>query len=203
GGFFFCFVVFFFFFFFLCFFFSPTPPPPPPRKGATASSSAGASAAAAADNQPTVVGGHAIIRDGAVGPLQLNTWRRPVMSLVYAVGATAGPHGEDVIVVRGIGQDTLTLAFANDTLRWIDVNKPGPHTLDGVGVGTPFSAVTGQPGARLKSAGGVQTMTLDRYCGVEFRGDSVARSPAPATPVITSIVVAPCRPTTAGPAGPT
>lgn len=138
-----------------------------------------------------------------MGPLRLNTWRRPVMSLVYAVGATAGPHGEDMIVVRGIGQDTLTLAFANDTLRWIDVNKPGPHTTEGIGVGTPLSAVTSQPGARSKSVGGVQTVTLDRYCGVEFRGDSVARKPAPTTPIIASIVIGPCRPTTVAPAVPT
>lgn len=149
-----------------------------------------------------VVAGHAIIRDEAVGPLRLNTWRRPVMSLVYAVGATAGPHGEDMIVVRGIGQDTLMLAFANDTLRWINVNRPGPHTAEGIGVGTPFTAVTSQPGARSKSVGGVQMMTLDRYCGVEFRGDSVARNPASATPLIASIVVGPCHSMTTAPAVP-
>lgn len=150
-----------------------------------------------------MVGGHSIIRTEAVGPLHVNTWRRPAMSLVYAIGATAGPHGEDVIVVRGIGHDTLTLAFANDTLRWINVNKHGPHTAEGIGVGSPLSAVMSQAGARSRSAGGVQTVTLDRYCGVEFRGDSVARNPAAPTPTVASIVIRPCHSRTAAPAVPT
>lgn len=115
------------------------------------------------------------------------------MSLVYAVGATAGPHGEDMIAVRGIGQDTLTLAFDNDTLRWIDVNRPGPHTVEGLGVGTPLGTVAALPGARSRSAGRLQTVTLDRYCGVEFRGDTTLRKPASGAARIASIIVGPCR----------
>lgn len=124
------------------------------------------------------------------------------MSLVYAVGATAGPHGEDMITVRGIGQDTLTLAFVDDTLRWINVNRPGPHTAEGIGVGTPLSAVASESGATSRSADGVQIVTLARYCGVEFRSDSAPRTGAPKSARVAAILVRPCasaaNPTKAG-----
>lgn len=114
------------------------------------------------------------------------------MSLVYTVGATAGPHGEDIITVRGIGKDTLTLAFLDDTLRSIAVNRPGPHTAEGIGVGTPLSVVAGESGARSISAGGVQIVRLDRYCGVEFRSDSAARNGSPNVVRVATILVRPC-----------
>ncbi|MGI8548551.1 MAG: hypothetical protein ACR2M1_14705 [Gemmatimonadaceae bacterium] len=115
-----------------------------------------------------------------------------MMSLVYVVGATAGPNGADVITVRGIGQDTLTLAFLDDTLRWINVNRSGPHTAEGIGVGTPMSVVAGQSGARSKPAGSVPTVTLDRYCGLEFRGDSAAPKAGSKPARVASILVRPC-----------
>jgi len=151
--------------------------------------SASTAASISSDAQPAVVDNHLIIRQEAVGPLHLNTWRRPAMSLVYAVGATAGPHGEDMVTVRGIGKDTLTLAFADDTLRWINVNHTGPHTVEGISVGTPLSTVAGESGATSRSADGVQIVTLNRYCGIEFRSDSVAqRVPAKAARVAAILV---------------
>lgn len=155
-------------------------------------SSASAGASRNSDAQPAVVDGHAIIRAEAVGPLHLNTWRRPVMSLVYVVGATAGPHGEDMITVRGIGHDTMALAFLDDTLRWINVNRPGPHTAEGIGVGTPLSAAASESGATSRSADGVQIITLNRYCGIEFRSDSAVHKQAPTPARIASILVRPC-----------
>lgn len=157
--------------------------------------------AAASDTAsgPLVVEDHAIIGEGAVGPLRLGTWRRPVMSLVYAVGATAGPAGEDVITVRGIGKDTLTLAFVDDTLRRIAVRRPGAHTSDGLAVGVPWSAVTNQPGATASaSTSGTTVVTLARYCGVQFRSDTSRREPAR----IGEIVVGPCTEQDKRPAAP-
>lgn len=153
--------------------------------GGTTSARAGDALSAAA---PTVDAGHPIIRAEAVGPLRVGTWRRPAMSFVYAVGATAGPNGEDMIAVRGIGQDTLTLAFIDDTLRRIEIKRPGPHTVDGIGVGTPLSAISSQPGARSGSVDGTEVVTLDRYCGIDFMRNTVARKPA----VIAEIVVHSC-----------
>lgn len=139
---------------------------------------------------PTVVEGHAIIRAEGVGPLRLMAWRRPAMSLVYPVGATAGPNDEDVITVRGIGRDTLTLAFADDTLRWIRVDHPGPHTSEGLGVGTPLSSVARETGARSSSVGRMHVVTLARYCGIQFRSDTTG----PAEPRVASILVKQCTP---------
>lgn len=142
--------------------------------------------------QPLVVDGHAIISREAVGPLHLDTWRRPAMSFVYAIGATAGPHGEDMIRVRGIGRDTLTLMFANDTLRQIDVKVRGPHTVDGVGIGSSLDSLAGQAGARSRSAAGVRIVTLDRYCGVQFMGDTGLGKGQSAPRRVGSIIVGPC-----------
>lgn len=162
--------------------------------GAAAASAGSGAVAGAADsatapaNQP-VIGGHAIIRPGKVGPLKLGAWRRPVMSFVYAVGATAGPAGEDMIVVRGVGNDTLTLAFVDDTLRRVQITRPGAHTMDGLGVGTEMSAIAAEPGVVISGTRtGTRVATLPRYCGMQFRSDSA--SPPPAR--VTEIVVREC-----------
>ena len=96
-----------------------------------------------------VSGDHALIQSGAVGPLSVGMWRRQAMSLVYAVGAAQGAPGEDLIVVRGIGRDTLTLAFVDDTLRRVLVTRPGAHTADSIAVGTPLSKLAAIPGAHV------------------------------------------------------
>lgn len=124
-----------------------------------------------------IVDDHAIIRQGAVGPLRVGEWRRPVMSFVYVVSARAGRDSEDIIVVRGIGKDTVTLAFANDTLRRILVTRPGARTADGIGVGTPFATVAGRPDATATSRGKAKVASLTSMCGVKFATDSAALSP--------------------------
>lgn len=121
-------------------------------------------------------GDHAIIRQEAVGPLRVGQWRRPVMSFVYAISARAGRDSEDIIVVRGIGKDTVTLTFDNDTLRRIFVTHTGPRTADGIGVGTPFATVAAQPDVTTSRRGRGQVATTGRICGVEFATDSVALS---------------------------
>ena len=68
-----------------------------------------------------------------LGPLRVGEWRRIVMSFVYAISARAGRDSEDIIVVRGIGKDTVTLTFDNDTLRRIFVTHSGPRTANGIG----------------------------------------------------------------------
>ncbi len=128
------------------------------------------------DTGPIMDGDHSIIRSEAVGPLRVGEWRRPVMSFVYAVSARAGRDSEDIIVVRGIGKDTATLTFANDTLRKIFVTHAGPHTVSGIGVGTPLATVAGQPGASIAKRGGASVATLSSLCGVEFATDSTALS---------------------------
>lgn len=130
----------------------------------------------AGDEGPIMSGDHAIIRTQAVGPLRVGEWRRPVMSFVYAISARAGRDSEDIIVVHGLGKDTATLTFDNDTLRRVFVNHLGPHTASGIGVGTPFATVTRQPGARTIQRGAATVATIAGLCGVEFATDSVALS---------------------------
>ena len=147
-----------------------------------------------------VSGDHALIQSGAVGPLSVGMWRRQAMSLVYPVGAAQGAPGEDLIVVRGIGRDTLTLAFVDDTLRRVLVTRPGPHTADSIGVGTPLSKLTAIPGAHVGTTGGAERITVPKYCGVEFSSaadtsDRQARGAARqarGANVVRSIVVGPC-----------
>lgn len=129
------------------------------------------------DTGPLMIGDHAVIRTQAVGPLHVGEWRRPVMSFVYAMSARAGRDSEDIIVVRGIGHDTVTLTFDNDTLRKIFVTHTGPRTRDGIGVGTPFTALTARTDATIATRGSAHVATLPNLCGVEFATDSVALSP--------------------------
>ncbi|MEO9019440.1 MAG: hypothetical protein ABI314_02930 [Gemmatimonadaceae bacterium] len=124
-----------------------------------------------------MIGDHAVIRTQAVGPLHVGEWRRPVMSFVYAVSARAGRDSEDIIVVRGIGRDTMTLTFDNDTLRKIFVTHTGPRTTDGIGVGTPFTTLSARKDATVATRGSAHVATLPNLCGVEFATDSVALSP--------------------------
>ena len=130
-----------------------------------------------ADTGPIMIGDHAVIRTQAVGPLHVGEWRRPVMSFVYAVSARAGRDSEDIIVVRGIGHDTMTLTFDDDTLRKIFVTHTGPRTRDGVGVGTPFATLTARTDATIATRGSAHVATIGNLCGVEFATDSVALSP--------------------------
>jgi hypothetical protein len=155
---------------------------------------------AAPDDSPIMVGDHSIIRQEAVGPLHVGEWRRPVMSFVYAISARAGRDSEDVIVVRGIGKDTVTLTFDNDTLRRVFVTHTGPRTADGIGVGTPFATVAAQPDAKTVTRGAAQVATVTRLCGVEFATDSIAlsqdsiaRERAQRTSTIRAIAVGYCK----------
>jgi hypothetical protein len=122
------------------------------------------------------------------------------MSFVYVVGARAGADSTDIIVVRGIGKDTVTLSFQNDTLRRIFVTKTGARTSAGIGIGTPFATVANQPGAQITSRGKAQVATASSMCGVEFATDSAALSSdsvrlktagKPAT--IRAIAIGPCK----------
>jgi hypothetical protein len=99
------------------------------------------------------------------------------MSFVYAINARAGRDSEDVILVRGIGKDTVTLTFDNDTLRKVFVTRTGPHTTDGLGVGTPFTSAAAEAGAKITTRGGAKVAMLDKLCGVKFATDSLAISP--------------------------
>ena len=129
------------------------------------------------DTGPIMVSDHSIIRSEAVGPLHVGEWRRPVMSFVYAITARAGRDSEDVILVRGIGKDTVTLTFDNDTLRKVFVTRAGPHTADGIGVGSPFESVATASGSTVTTRGGAKVATLARLCGVRFATDSLAIAP--------------------------
>jgi hypothetical protein len=149
---------------------------------------------------PVMDGDHAVIQQEAVGPLRVGEWRRPVMSFVYAISARAGRDSEDIIVVRGIGKDTVTLTFDNDTLRRVFVTHQGPHTADGIGVGTPFATVAAAPGASTARRGSGKVVTIARMCGVEFATDSVALAPdsthqsrAANSPTIRAISVGYCK----------
>lgn len=134
-------------------------------------------AVAPTDTGPILDGDHSIIRTQAVGPLRVGEWRRPVMSFVYAITARAGRDSEDVILVRGIGKDTVSLTFDNDTLRRVFITHPGPHTAGGLGVGVPFASASGAQGATTSSRGTARVSTLATLCGVEFSTDSLALSP--------------------------
>jgi hypothetical protein len=144
---------------------------------ASQSSTEATAAARPIDEGPIMDGDHSIIRQEAVGPLRIGEWRRPVMSFVYAISARAGRDSEDIIVVRGIGKDTVTLTFQNDTLRKVFVTHAGPHTASGVAVGMPFATVAGDSGATTVKRGTAKVTTLSRLCGVAFATDSVALSP--------------------------
>jgi hypothetical protein len=153
------------------------------------------------DDGPSMDGDHSVIRQEAVGPLRVGEWRRPVMSFVYAISARAGRDSEDIIVVRGIGKDTVTLTFDNDTLRRVFVTHTGPRTVDGIGVGTPFAKVVAQPDARTTTRGTAQVATISRLCGVEFATDSVAlsvdsisRNRAERPAVVRAISIGYCKP---------
>ena len=168
------------------------------QNGTTVSEAA--SPGPAPDEGPIMAGDHAIIRQEAVGPLRVGQWRRPVMSFVYAISARAGRDSEDIIVVRGIGKDTVTLTFENDTLRRIFVTHTGPHTADGIGVGTPFATVAARPDVTTAKRGTGQVATTSRMCGVEFATDSVAlstdsaaRKSAASSPTVRAISVGYCK----------
>jgi len=133
--------------------------------------------AKATDEGPTMEGDHSIIRQEAVGPLRVGEWKRSVMSWVYAISARTGRDSTDIIVVRGIGKDTVTLTFQNDTLRRVFVTRAGPHTTGGVEVGMPFSTITDDSGATTVGRGTAKVATLERLCGIEFATDSIALSP--------------------------
>jgi hypothetical protein len=155
-----------------------TPRHATPNRASTQShSTAAESPSVSATEGPLMSGDHAIIQQQAVGPLRVGAWRRPVMSFVYAISARAGRDSEDIIVVHGLGKDTVTLTFDNDTLRRIFVNHTGPHTADGIGVGTPFTSVVQRPGASTVVRGAARIVTIDKLCGVEFATDSLALSP--------------------------
>ena len=134
------------------------------------------SANSMADYGPAMAGDHAVIRTEAVGPLKVGEWRRVVMSFVYAISARAGRDSEDVIVVKGIGKDTLTLTLENDTLRRVFVTHEGPRTASGIGIGSPFDLVKQQPRAQTVKHGSGEVTTVGALCGVEFATDSVALS---------------------------
>lgn len=148
-----------------------------PKKMVHSTVSGTIAAGSASDEGPIMNGDHSIIRQEAVGPLRVGEWRRPVMSFVYAISARAGRDSEDIIVVRGIGKDTVILTFDNDTLRRVFVTHSGPRTADGIGVGTPFATVAGQPDARTTTRGTARVATMSHMCGVDFATDSVALSP--------------------------
>lgn len=149
----------------------------PAEQTVTQSATGATAAAKPADKGPIMEGDHSIIRPEAVGPLRVGEWRRPVMSFVYAISARAGRDSEDIIVVHGIGKDTVTLTFENDTLRKVFVTHTGPHTADGIAVGTPFATVARDSGATTVKRGTAKVATLSRLCGVEFATDSTALSP--------------------------
>lgn len=148
-----------------------------PRKPALFGGTATSATESASDNGPIMNGDHSIIRQEAVGPLHVGEWRRPVMSFVYAISARAGRDSEAIIVVRGVGKDTVTLTFDNDTLRRVFITHSGPQTSDGIGVGSPFARITGEAGAKTAVRGAAKVATISRICGVEFATDSLALSP--------------------------
>ncbi|MDQ6737235.1 MAG: hypothetical protein M3Z30_06015 [Gemmatimonadota bacterium] len=153
-----------------------------------------------ADEGPIMVGDHSVIRTEAVGPLRVGEWRRVVMSFVYAVSARAGRDSEDIIVVKGIGKDTLTLTLENDTLRRVFVTHTGPRTASGIGVGSPFDLVKQQPASKTVKYGAGEVTTVGALCGVEFATDSLALSfdsaaqrRARASPAVRAISIGYCK----------
>jgi hypothetical protein len=171
-----------------------------PDESQQSASPAATGSHAAADSEPLMQGDHAVIRQGAVGPLRVGEWRRPVMSFVYAISARAGRDSEDIITVHRLGVDTVTLSFRKDTLRKIFITRAGPHTADSIGVGTPFATVTARPGAKVRTLGSAKIATIDGLCGVEFATDSFALgadsmlpSPVRQTATIQGIAVGYCK----------
>jgi len=147
-----------------------------------------------------IVDDHAIIRQGAVGPLRVGEWRRPVMSFVYVVSARAGRDSEAIIAVRGIGKDTVALTFSNDTLRKIFVTRPGARTADGIEVGTPFATISGRADATTIRRGNASVVSLAGLCGVRFAtdsaalgDDSAATKSYPGAATVRAIAVATCK----------
>ena len=96
------------------------------------------------------------------------------MSFVYVISARAGRDSTAIIVVRGIGKDTVTLTFSDDTLRKIFVTRPGARTVDGLEVGTPFAAIAGRADAKTVTRGNSRIASLSGLCGVKFATDSAA-----------------------------
>ena len=131
-----------------------------------------------------MVDGHATIGKEAVGPLRIGMWRRPAMSFVYAIGARQGADSTDIITVKGLGRDTLTLWFQSDTLRRIVVVKPGPHTTSGIAVGTPDSVL------RLRAVpAGDGRWTVAGVCGLSIE---TGATPSTRTVAVRSITVKSC-----------
>ncbi len=135
-----------------------------------------------------------------MGPLRVGEWRRPVMSFVYVVSARAGRDSEAIIVVRGIGKDTVTLTFSDDTLRKILVTRPGARTADGLEVGTPFATIAGRTDATIITRGNSRVASLNNLCGVKFAtdsaalsGDSVVTKPHGGTASVRAIAVELCK----------
>jgi hypothetical protein len=96
------------------------------------------------------------------------------MSFVYVVSARSERDSVSIIVVRGIGKDTVMLAFTNDTLRRILVTHAGPRTSDGIQIGTPFATVAQRADATTATLGKAQVASLRGLCGVKFATDSAA-----------------------------
>lgn len=147
-----------------------------------------------------IVDDHAIIRQGAVGPLRVGEWKRPVMSFVYVVSARDGRDSTAIIVVRGIGKDTVSLTFSNDTLRKILVTRPGARTADGLEVGTPFAMVADRVDATTETRGNARVTSLSSLCGVTFATepaalgeDSVVAHAHPGPATVRAIAVEVCK----------
>jgi hypothetical protein len=122
------------------------------------------------------------------------------MSFVYVVSAREEKDSTAIIVVRGIGKDTVTLAFTNDTLRRILVTRAGARTADGIQVGTPFDSVQGRPGASTAEFGSARVTTLPALCGVKFATeaaalsrDSIVRRASPGAAIVRAIAVGMCK----------
>ena len=124
------------------------------------------------------------------------------MSFVYVISARAGRDSEAIIVARGIGKDTVTLTFSNDTLRRILVTRPGARTADGLEVGTPFARIAGRADAiTVTTRGNGRIASLRGLCGVKFATDSAALGddstvirPHRGTPTVRAIAIAACKP---------
>lgn len=131
------------------------------------------------DTGPLLRGGHAVIRPEAVGPLRIGMWRRAAMSFVYAITAFAGSDSSEIIPVKRVGADTVTLIISNDTVVRMQVLRPGARTLEGFGVGTPIATLRAEHDATVTSEHGATSVALRRYCGIRFTtSDSTIHSGA-------------------------
>lgn len=166
---------------------SPTPPPPPSE---------------VVDTGPVFQDGHAIIRPEAVGPLHVGQWRRAAMSFVYALTSFSGTGDMEITPVHRVGKDTVTVVIVNDTVQHLEVVRPGAHTVEGYGVGTPLAMVGTAAGASVAHEHGATVVTLARYCGIRFSSaDSSAHSGAskktavvipPDSAAVRTVIVAKC-----------